>query len=637
MRTIGDARYLDIDLTAGSITPKILPEAIFRLYPGGSALATYLLLQEMAPGADPLGPENVLVFAVSPLAEVPIAGISRLTVTAKSPLTGAIGDSQSGGYFPNELKKAGWDAVVVRGRSDRPVYLSIRDGEAELRPADHLWGKVTGEVQDLIHAELGDTKTEVAQVGPGGEQLVRFASVITMANRANGRTGMGAVMGAKQLKAIAVRGTGKFTAADVEALRALSGSIKQRLENNPEVSGIGQYGTAGGVNAQNESGGLPTYNFRTGHFGESAAKISGETMYETILKERDTCFACAVRCKRVVEVPGRVDPRYGGPEYETIATFGSYCGIDDLAAVAEANQLCNMYGLDTIACGATIAFAMELAEQGILTPAESGIPDLRFGNAEAMLRLVDLIARKEGIGAVLAEGTARAAKQIGRGAEQYVVAVKGSDLPAHMPRVKRSLALIYAVNPFGADHQSSEHDFVTAFPPDHWMRKPLHQLGHFETMDSTELSTEKVRFALVTQQFYSITDTLGLCQFVWGPAWQAFGPNDLVALVKAALGWEVSLFELMQVGERRINLMKVFNVREGFSRADDRLPDRLFEEIPDGPSVGLKVTREEMEAALDAYYAMAGWDPQSGVPSAGKLASLQMGWAVPMVEAATDS
>jgi aldehyde:ferredoxin oxidoreductase len=624
VRSIGDAAYLDVDLTKGTVTARVLPESIYRLYPGGSALATYLLLQEMPAGADPLGPDNILVCAVSPLANLPIAGISRMTIAAKSPLTGAIGDSQSGGYFPAELKKAGWDAILVRGRSERPVYLAIHNDKADLRPADHLWGKITGEALDAIHAEF-DPKAEVIQIGPAGENLVRFAAVISMLNRANGRTGMGAVMGAKQLKAIAVRGTKRAHLVDPEGVKALASSITARLKENPEVTGLGKYGTAGAVNAQNEAGGLPTRAFQTGHF-TTAEKISGETMYDTILKERDTCYSCAVKCKRVVAVDGRVDPKYGGPEYETIATFGSYCGIDDLTAVAEANQLCNMYGLDTISCGATVAFAMEMVEKGILTAADTGDPDLKWGNAAAMLRLVKRIAHREFIGDLLAEGTARAARQLGRGAEQYVVAVKGNDLPAHMPRVKRSLALIYAVNPFGADHQSSEHDFVTAFPMDHWMRKPLNQVGQFPMMDATELSLDKVRFALVTQQFYSITDTLGLCQFVWGPAWQVFGPNDVVALLKAAYGWDCSLFELMQAGERRINLMKVFNVREGLTRADDRLPDRLFEAIPDGPSRGLKVTRAELEAALDAYYAMAGWN-QAGVPTGGKLDALQLSWA----------
>ncbi|HWI51322.1 MAG TPA: aldehyde ferredoxin oxidoreductase family protein [Symbiobacteriaceae bacterium] len=627
MPTIGAARLLDVNLTTGAITCRELPEEIFRLYPGGSALATYLLLQEMPAGVDPLGPENLLIFATGPLANTPIAGISRLAVSAKSPLTGGIGDSQSGGFFPAEMQKAGWDAIIFRGRSSHPVYLSVRGGAAELRPADHLWGKVTGETLDEIQAELGDTKTEVCAIGPAGEQLVRFASIISMANRANGRTGMGAVMGSKNLKAVAMRGTGRATPADPEALRALSASITKRIAENSEMTGLQKYGTAGVVNGQQEAGGLPSYNYRTGHI-DGAEKISGETMAETILTDTDTCYSCAVKCKRVVEVAGRAQPGYGGPEYETIATLGSYCGITDLEAIAEGNQICNMYGLDTISGGATIAFAMELAERGILSVED---PELRFGNAAAMLRLLKQIARREGIGRLLGEGTVRAAAAIGKGAEQYVVAVKGNDLPAHMPRVKRSLALIYAVNPFGADHQSSEHDFVIAFPEDHWMRQPLKALGHFDTLDSTDLSAAKVEFAYLTQCFYSITDTVGLCQFVWGPAWQAFGPDDLAALFKAALGWEVTIAELLQIGERRFHLMKLFNVREGFTRADDRLPERLFEAIPDGPSVGLKVHRPELEDALSTYYTMAGWDPATGVPTREKLEALQLGWASTIV------
>ncbi|HYG59539.1 MAG TPA: aldehyde ferredoxin oxidoreductase family protein [Symbiobacteriaceae bacterium] len=630
MTTIGPARLLDVNLTAGTITRRELPEETFRLYPGGSALAAYLLLQEMPAGVEPLGPENLLIFATSPLANTPIAGISRLAVSAKSPLTGGIGDSQSGGFFPAEMQKAGWDAIIFRGKSPRPVYLYVKDDHAELRPAEHLWGQVTGDALGQIQAELGDDKVEVCAIGPAGEKLVRYAAIISMANRANGRTGMGAVMGSKNLKAVAMRGTQRANAVDAEALKALSTSITRRLAENSEVSGLQAYGTAAAVNAQQEAGGLPSYNYRTGHI-DGAEKISGETMAETILAETDTCYACAVKCKRVVEVAGRAEPKYGGPEYETVATLGSYCGITDLEAIAEGNQLCNMYGLDTISCGATIAFAMELAELGILTPAETGDPDLRFGNAAAMLRLVRLIAAREGIGELLGEGTVRAAKAIGKGAEQYVVAVKGNDLPAHMPRVKRSLALIYAVNPFGADHQSHEHDFVIAFPEDHWMRQPLKALGHFETLDSTDLSAEKVRFAYITQCFYSITDTVGLCQFVWGPAWQIFGPEDLAALFKAAWGWEITIPELLAIGERRFNLMKLFNAREGFTRAEDWLPARLFEAIPDGPSVGLKVTREELEAALNTYYEMAGWDPVTGVPTKARLEALQLGWASAMV------
>jgi aldehyde:ferredoxin oxidoreductase len=630
MTTIGPARLLDVDLTEGTVSRRELPEEIFRLYPGGSSLATYLLLQEMPGGVDPLGPENLLVFATSPLANVPIAGVSRLCVTAKSPLTGAIGDSQSGGFFPAEMQKAGWDAIIFRGQSPCPVYLYVKDDLAELRPAAHLWGMVTGDALDQIHAELGDDRIEVCAIGPAGEKLVRFASIISMANRANGRTGMGAVMGAKNLKAVAMRGTQRANVGDVAALKALSTTMTRRIAENSEITTLQKYGTAGAVNSQQEAGGLPSFNYRTGHIN-GAERISGEAMAETILTKTDTCYACAVKCKRVVDVAGRADPRYGGPEYETVATLGSYCGITDLAAIAEGNQICNMYGLDTISCGATIAFAMELAERGLLTPAESGDPELRFGNAAAMLRLLHMIASREGIGKLLGEGTVRAAKAIGQGAERYVVAVKGNDLPAHMPRVKRSLALIYAANPFGADHQSSEHDFVTAFPEDHWMRQPLKALGNFATLDSTDLSLEKVKFAFVTQCFYSITDTVGLCQFVWGPAWQAFGPNDLVALFQAALGWEITTPELLAIGERRINLMKLFNVREGLTRADDRLPDRLFEPIPDGPSIGLKLTRAELEAALDAYYTMAGWDPATGVPTKAKLQALCLDWASTVV------
>jgi aldehyde:ferredoxin oxidoreductase len=448
-------RILHVNLSNGSINIEQPDESFYRFYMGGSALAMHYILREVPKGADPLGPENVLVVSVGVLTGAPISGQSRVMANAKSPLTGAIGDSQGGGFWPAELKRAGFDAVVIRGRAAKPVYLWIHDGEAELRDATHLWGKVTGEAEALIRQELGDPKVEVLQIGPAGEKLVRYAAIMNMSNRANGRTGMGAVMGSKNLKAIAVRGRQRPGIADPEALAKLARWGVENVESM--IGGLARHGTANVVISQQEAGGLPTRNWTSGVF-EHYEAISGPRMSETILKERDTCFGCAVRCKRVVEVKEprwQVDPLYGGPEYETIATLGSYCGVGDLSAIAKGNELCNKYGLDTISTGATIAFAMDCFEHGLLTTADTGGIELRFGNGEAMVKLVELIAKREGIGDLLAEGSARAAARIGRGAERFVVAAKRQELPAHMPEVKRSLALIYAANPFGADHMSS--------------------------------------------------------------------------------------------------------------------------------------------------------------------------------------
>lgn len=345
-------------------------------------------------------------------------------------------------------------------------------------------------------------------------------------------------------------------------------------------------------------------------------------MADTLLKERDTCYACTVRCKRVVEAEGRyrIDPRFGGPEYETVSTFGSYCGVDDLEAVAYVNQLCAMYGLDTISCGATIAWAMDCFEHGLLTTEDTDGVELRFGNAEAMVAMVEKIARREGFGDLLAEGSARAAQKIGRGTEELVVAVKRQELPAHMPQVKRSLGLIYAVNPFGADHQSSEHD-----PSYNWYPERMAQIGLTNPQPNDVLNEEKVRFALRTEILYSALDTYSICQFVFGPSWHLYDAEQLVEAVRLVTGWDVDLDELMTVGERRLNMLRAFNAREGFTREDDRLPKKLFQPLKGGKTDGVALTEEEIETAKDTYYRMAGWD-ENGVPTREKLAELGLEW-----------
>jgi len=628
MKPFPEARILEVDLSSNEVTSSVLPSEVHRLYPGGSALAVYLIAHRMKAGTDALGPDNVLVFAVSALTGLPAPGLSRLVVAAKSPLTGTIGDSQGGGFFPTYLRANGWDAVVFRGRAERPVYLFIDGEKADLRPADRLWGKVTGEAEDLIQAEIGHP-VEVAQIGPAGERLVRFACILSHCTRANGRNGLGAVMGSKNLKAVVVRKVAARRPVDPERFKALTGDARRRLADNAGMEALGRDGTDGELVGHHQAGFLPTRNFSSGWFPEGAEKITGTAMTATILKDRETCFACPVRCKRVVEVPGRVDPRYGGPEYETAAAFGSYCGVDDLTVVARANQLCNMYGLDTISCGGTIAFAMEAYEKGILTREDTGGRELRFGDGAAVLHLIELIARREGLGDLLAEGSLRAARELGRGAEDCSVTVKGQELPAHMPQYKPSVGLIYAVNPFGADHQSSEHDPVLTMPPDSRERVRLAQIGAWRGYaDNFALDEEKVRFAYDTQCFYSMLDSLCLCQFVWGPAWQLYGPDDVVELCKAGLGWETSLVELMRVGERRINLMRALNAREGFTREDDRLPERIFAGLPEGPAKGARVDREQFGRALDLYYGIAGWDKETGNPTPDKLKAMSLGWLV---------
>lgn len=628
MNLFPDAKILDVDLSSGNITTRTLPGEIYRLYPGGSALGLYLILQEMEPGIDPLSAENMLVFSVSALTALPISGISRLNVTAKSPLTGTIGDSQAGGFFPMHLKANGWDAAVFRGKSDKPVYLYVDGDNIQLKDAANAWGKVTGEAEKVIRKEIGDTDIEIAQIGPGGENLVKYACIINMCNRANGRNGMGAVMGSKNLKAFVVKKGKAVKAYDLENFQALAKSVKQRLEENEALAGLGKYGTDGDLEGFHQEGFLPTNNWRKGHFPEGAENITGTTMYDTILKERDTCYACAVRCKRVVEVSGVVDPLYGGPEYETAATFGSYCGVTSLETVSLANQLCNMYGLDTISCGATISFAMECYEEGMITDKDTDGLMLKFGNNEVVPALVEKIAKREGfLGDLLAEGSYKAAEKIGEKAIPFSISVKGQELPAHMPQFKPAVGLIYAVNPFGADHQSSEHDVFLVMPPDSRERERLAQIGIWKGYEDTfTIDDEKVRFAVNSQRYFSVLDTLCLCQFVWGPAWELYGPDDLVDLCKYGLGWNTSLYELMLIGERRINMMRYFNAREGFTRGNDTLPERVFQPFEDGPSKGIALDKEAFEAAKERYYELADWDRETGNPTKTALRKLSLSW-----------
>jgi aldehyde:ferredoxin oxidoreductase len=619
-------RILHIDLTKGILQIEKPDDAFYRKYLGGSAMGAYYLLKKTPPGADPLGPENTLSLMTGVVTGVPVSGQSRVAATAKSPLTGLVGDSQGGGFWPAALKAALFDGIVIQGRAEVPAYLWIDDGEAELRDATHLWGRVTAEVEDAIRAELGDNAIHVLQCGPAAEKGVRFGALISNCNRANGRTGMGTVMASKNLKAVAVRGSKRPEVADPATVRALAKWGADSLEES-DVEGLGLLGTAEIVRSQNNDGGLPTRNWSSGSF-EGAEDISGQRMHETIHKGQDTCYACVVRCKRVVEVTeGRfpVDPRYGGPEYETLSAMGSYCGVSDLAAVAHANQLCNMYGMDTITCGATIAWAMDCFEEGLLTTNDTDGLELRFGDAEALVKMVERIGKREGFGRVLGEGSAQAAEDLGVGHE-LVVAVKKNEYPAHMPQVKRSLALIYAVNPFGADHQSHEHD--PSYDEDVDYGTYADRLATLDLLDpqpQSSLGPEKVRYSLYTQQLYSLLDSAQLCQFVWGPAWHLYGPKQIVDLVQAVTGWQVSLWQLMKVGERRLNMLRAFNAREGVGAEADTVPPKLLIPLKGGPSDGIALTMSEVEAAKTTYYGMAGWD-ERGRPTQAKLEELGIGW-----------
>jgi aldehyde:ferredoxin oxidoreductase len=630
-------RILHVDLTSGALTVENPPESFYRQYLGGSAMGVYYILKNQKPGVGALSPDNVFTVMLSPLTGAPISGQSRATVNARSPLVDGIGDSQMGGFFPAEMKFAGFDGVVVSGRSEKPVYLYLahagvdQEPIAELRDAAHLWGHTTSGVDELLKAELNDDKIEIAQCGPAGELLSPLASVMNMANRAAGRTGMGAVMGSKNLKAIVASSHHKrLRVADGKRLNELAKLGPAALPNNPDVAGLREHGTASVLSFQNATGTLPTRNYNEGQF-EDFEPISGEVMTETILVDRDTCYACCVHCKRVVETKWHDQPierKHGGPEYETLSTFGSYCGVKDLDAISQANKLCNEYGLDTIGTGATIAWAMECYEQGLFTEADTGFP-IPFGDAEAMVRLTEAIGKREGFGHILAEGSRKAADRMERGHDNLIT-VKGSEAPAHMPQAKRSLGLIYAVNSFGADHQSSEHDPMVEDGAAELYLGRLKQLGIEHTITPRSLGEDKVRFALQTQRFYSFLDSADLCQFVYGPAWTLYGPAETVELVKAITGWEdFSMDELMTVGERRLNLLRLFNTREGLTRKDDKLPKKFFKSLQGtGPTANVALTQDELSQAQDLYYEMSGWDKATGNPTEETMKRLELDWVL---------
>ncbi|MGW8193181.1 MAG: aldehyde ferredoxin oxidoreductase family protein [Desulforhopalus sp.] len=619
-------KILRVDLSTAEVTTEEPSQEFYRKYMGGSALNLYYLLKEMPPQTDPFSPDNILALSVSGLTGVKASGLSRLTVTAKSPLTNCIGDSQSGGFFPAKMKFAGFDAIIVKGKARKPVYLWIDNGRAEIRDADHLWGKTTEVVQAEILDELGDNDIEVLQIGPAGERGVKYACILSMCCRANGRTGMGAVMGSKNLKAIAVRGSQKPAVADEALLKKVINTGAQNFKK-PGNQGFGKYGTASNVGGNNGMGGLPTNNWQSGTFAGWEA-IDGSTLYDEFLegagegkqdsRGRDTCFGCIIRCKRVVKIDHgqyMVDPVFGGPEYETLSTLGSYCGVDNLPAVCKANELCNQYGIDTISCGATIAWAMEAFEAGKITEKHTGGMTVRFGDAETMVRLVKMVGEGEGFGRLLAEGSYRAAEKLGAG-QEFLTTSKRMEAPAHMPQVKRGLALLYAMNPFGADHMSCDHDFSYTEENYGAYKDRLSYLGLNTPLPANSLQAAKVDFVRRTQHLFSLMDSANLCQLAWGASWTLYGPQDMVDLIKAVTGWDVTIEELLEVGERRLVMMKVFNGREGVDSHHDTLPGKFFNQpLKGGPSDGVAVDEVEFTAALKEYYRQCGWDETSGRPS----------------------
>jgi len=577
------------DLSTGTLNSRPLPEELERLYLGGRGFGARIVTDMVDPKIDPLSPENVLVFATGPLTGTGVPMGSRYEVSAKSPLTWTLSSANSGGEFGWKLKRAGFDALVVTGKAATPVYLLLNNGEVELRDAEPYWGMESQEISEALPSDLGDKKMKVACIGPAGEKLSRMACIINEKARAAGRGGLGAVMGSKNLKAIAATGEQPISEADDETLNQIKERIRTKISENSVEEALDTYGTSVLVNIINENYILPTRNFQSAHFPE-AEKVSGETIKDTILKKTRGCYACIVKCGRVTEVEGKVGE---GPEYETDWAFGPDCGIDDLNAVTKANFRCNELGLDTISTGSTIACLMEMAERGYVDY------DIRFGDAEKMLALVDMIGERRGIGDELAEGSYRFADRYGH--PELSMSVKMQELPAYDPRGLQGHGLQYATSVRGGDHV---YGYMIS----------LEVLGSPEKLDPYT-NEGKAMWTRALQDLTAAIDASGMCLFTSF----ALDAADYADLVAASTGMDIDAQGMMRLGERIWNLQKLFNMKVGYTKKDDTLPQRLLNEpLREGAPEGRVWEREPL---LDEYYAVRGWD-EEGVPTPEKLEEL---------------
>ncbi|MDK2883250.1 MAG: aldehyde:ferredoxin oxidoreductase [Bacillota bacterium] len=591
-------KVLRVNLTSGSITTESLCPELARKFIGARGLGSKILSDEIDPKVDPLSPANKLLFVTGPLTGTLAPSGGRYNVVTKGPLTGTIAASNSGGYFGPELKYAGYDAVIIEGRAPRPVYLWINNDRVELRSAEHLWGKVVSETTDTLLAET-DPEAKVACIGPAGENLVLFAGVINDKHRAAGRTGVGAVMGSKNLKAVVVRGTGSVKVADKQAFREAVLDARAKLMTHPVTSGgLPTYGTNVLINVLNQVGGLPTRNFHTGYF-ETADKISGETHTATRLVRKKACFACTIACGRVTAVPSGPFAGAGeGPEYEATWALGAQCGVDNFDAICKANFLCNELGLDPITMGSTIACAMDLYENGILDEAAVGLP-LHFGNAEAIVKLTEDTGYKRGFGAELALGSYRLAEKYGH--PEFSMSVKKQEMPAYDGRVLQGMGLEYATSNRGGCHVRG------------YLTSP-EILGIPEKLDP-DSTADKPAWLKTFQDLTAALDSSGICLFTSF----AIGAPEIAAMMSAATGVEYSAEDLLTCGDRIWNLERLFNLAAGLTAADDTLPPRLLNEpVESGPAKGKVSKLPEM---LPKYYEVRGWTPE-GVPTTEKLVSL---------------
>jgi len=602
-------KVLRVDLTNEKATVEEVNPQTAKDFIGGRGWAIKYLYDEVDSTVDPLSPGNKLIFGTGPLTATPAPTGNRYTVVTKSPLTGALSCSNSGGVFPTEMKRTGFDMFVFEGRASRPVYLWVNDDQVEIRSAEHLWGKTVPQTEDTLLGET-DPKARVACIGPAGERLVKVAAIMNDKHRAAARSGVGAVMGSKNLKAVVVRGTKKTPLAEPEAMRELCKLV--RSEVNADVkkgSSLREYGTAYVPPVTNEIGILPTRNFQTGVF-EGVDNISGYVLKEKYLIRAKPCYGCPIACGRDTRVD---DPIYGGegegPEYETIAALGSSCGVDNLAAVTKANYLCNELGLDTISTGVTISCAMEMYEQGVLPESDVGRP-LRFGDADAVIALIQEIAYRRGFGDALAEGSYRLASKYGH--PEFSITAKKLEFPGYDPRGAKGMGLLYATSNIGASHMAGDIAYSEVF-------------GVPEKIDPLTIE-DKPRLIYRFEDAFAIIDAAGLCVFLsvrylFDPDVNLW-PTRLTRLMNHATGAGYTEETLLEAGERIFNLERMFLLQAGFTQADDTLPQRMLEEpLPDGPAEGHVV---ELDQMLPQFYQLRGWD-ENGVPTAEKLQALGLG------------
>lgn len=599
-------RILHVNLTTGKVSTEALKEDYAKAYIGGIGLGIRLLLDHSTPGTDPLSPDNPLILATGPLSGTmaPTGGNGHAFVS-KSPQSFGVGEAKSHGFFGGTLKMAGYDAVVIKGRAEKPVYLWIDDDAVEILDAQHLWGKTPSETEDIIKEEFGDYCIRVASIGPAGERLMKLACILNDKTRAAGRTGMGTVMGSKNLKAIAVRGTRDVQVAEPEEFLEFVRLLHER-EKGPATRKYRTLGTPQNVLVHNALGALPTRNFTNATF-EGAEKVSGEYLNQRFVVRIIGCSSCAQRCEHIAVVPeGPFKGTMARVEYETQWALGPNCGVDRLDAVIKAIALCNEYGMDAIGTGVLVSFAMDCYEHGILTKEDTGGLELNFGNYEAMLELVRMIGERKGLGDILAEGVKVAAEKIGKGAEKYAMHIKGVEMTGYDIRSLKTAALGYAVSFRGADH--NRHG---AYSPD--------LSGKVD-----RFKVEKGRGKVVRdiEDLYTIIDSLIVCKFSRGIYYEGF--NDLVKLYNYVTGLGMTADELRMAGERINNIARLFNIREGLTRKDDHLPWKIMNyPVPDEGAIskGSYVSQEELDALLDDYYEVRGWTKE-GVPTLQKLEEL---------------